>query len=116
MQNKGVSMATDSPPDMATLFTLYVQKRQRGQPMDSVVKELQDAAYRLPRDDRHQLGDLVNEWEEKYGGQMVAPPPPARVEPAPIPAPKPPPARPTANAPAFGTSFLDPSKLPGAQV
>ena len=113
-------MVAQSTPDMPTLFTLYVQKRQRGQSMDSVVKELQDAAYRLPRDDRHQLGELVTEWEEKYGSQANMSPqitPPSKSEPPPLPAVKQAlDIKPPTSAPAFGTRFLDPSKLPGAPV
>jgi transcription elongation factor Elf1 len=94
-----------------SLFTLYIRMRRQGQPMDDVVNKLQDSAQQLNREDRHQLGEIVTEWEDKFGrylqvpqvtqpASMVAPPAP----------PQPPPPRP-ANHRAFGTRMLDQSQI-----
>jgi predicted component of type VI protein secretion system len=84
--------------------------------MDDVVKDLQDNAQQLPRDDRQRLGQLVMEWEEQHGAEMK------QVAPAPRPTPEPVAMMPVTSGSAqqqpqlspmlFKTRFLDPSKLP----
>jgi len=98
--------------------------RQQGMSMDEVVNKLQEAAQQLPRQERHHLGDLVMEWEEKYGTD-----PRSSLPPTPVPQPvqstiapvkklEPPIRRlhtgrlPAQQPTAFGTRFLDPSKVP----
>jgi hypothetical protein len=113
--------------DKAALFKAYVKLRQYGYSMDEAVNKLQDAAQELPRKERHQLGNMVLEWEEKYGADpalsLQAAPTPVQAPPQAPPPPAPPsPAQPPiqrihANPPetrkqAFGTRFLDPSKVP----
>jgi len=86
--------------------------------MEETVNRLQEAAQQLPRDDRHQLGSWVMEWEEKYGKNPAlspAPePPPEKTTPSPpqisVKTPPPQPLQP-AKPTAFGTRYLDPSKI-----
>src|SRR5579871_1454785 len=107
-------MSVQSTQSLPNLFHRYVHLRQTGRSMDEVVNELQDAAYQLPREERKQLGQLVSEWEDKYGHQAVQAPPPPKPEPI-KPAITPVqqlPAQTPSSAP-FGTRFLDPSKLQG---
>jgi hypothetical protein len=83
--------------------------------MDTVVNKLQDAAQQLSRDDRHKLGDLVMEWEERYGehpnlspiSSTVTAEPPAVPPIQPI---RPQPPHPS-KPPAFGTRVLDPAQV-----
>ena len=116
--------------NLGSLFTLYIQMRQQGRIMDDVVSRLQDAAQQLPRDDRRRLGELVMEWEDKYGKDPRQSPVPTPVEePAPVsiiarvtaPVNAQPTAQPAVqpiaqpkqslNPAVFGTRFLDPAKL-----
>jgi predicted component of type VI protein secretion system len=113
---------------LGTLLTTYIQQRQQGHAMDDVVAAMQEAAQQLPRDDRRRLGELVLEWEERYGKNPLAAPAPTPAAPTPVPvAPAAPVIRPIAAPPAapatgsvavatrtpapFATKFLDPSKL-----
>lgn len=108
-------------PSLGSLFTTYVRMRQQGPSMEDVVNRLQDAAQQLSRDERHRLGDLVMEWEEKYGRNPKTAPVPIEATPKPSPQiPSPPPSTPIvtpmaqpapSRSAAFGTKFLDPSKL-----
>src|SRR5690242_4696952 len=72
---------------MSTLFAEYVARRNSGSTMDEVVQALQEAAYLLPREERHQLGKMVQEWEAK---NTAAPTP---VQEAPTPPSEQPPQR-----------------------
>jgi len=98
--------------------------------MDDVVGRLQDAAQQLPREDRHHLGDIVMEWEEKFGKnpnlspasypnpdpipvaptdiKSLRPPPPSAPPLQGTPSPARPPSPPP---PAFGTRLLDPAQV-----
>jgi len=108
---------TVSPPHVAefvspdsslvqSLFTLYIRMRRQGQPMDDVVNKLQDSAQQLNRDDRHQLGEIVTEWEDKFGRYLQLPT-------VTVSQPTPPPIQPhpPRNQHAFGTRMLDQSKI-----
>jgi hypothetical protein len=108
---------------LSNLFSQYVALRQSGKTMDEVVQVMQDLAYKLARDDRHQLGRLVQDWEDQNSGGQAAQTKTTK-QPAGegssnsgirrIAAPA---ANQAAQSPAaFGTRFLDPSKLPGASV
>ncbi len=111
--------------NISSLLATYIRLRQQGWTMDETVNRLQDAAQQLPRDDRHQLGNLVMEWEEKYGKdprQSPVPEPPVESDRVSfphsmvIPQQAPPPPAPQQSQPkpapnAFGTRYLDPSKL-----
>jgi len=98
---------------MSTVLADYIQLRRNGRSMDEAVNALHDAAFQLTREERKQLGQVVNEWETRYGAQPRSAPPMLKPDAAPSePAWLPKPASPT----PFGTSFLDPSKLPAALV
>ncbi|MHB8626200.1 MAG: FHA domain-containing protein [Aggregatilineales bacterium] len=83
------------------------------------MNKLQDAAQQLSRDERHRLGDLVMEWEEKYGKSPNLSPvptaepataaPSAEIKPL-VQQPRIQPAQPQ-NPPAFGTRMLDPTQI-----
>ena len=106
-------MATQAPLNMSAVLADYIQLRRNGRSMDDAVNELRDAAFQLSRDERKQLGQVVNEWEARYGAQPRSAPPmlkPDAVAPQPVV-----PQKQMSPAP-FGTTFLDPSKLPPAPV
>ena len=92
-----------------SLLTLYIRMRRQGQAMDDVVNKLQDSAQQLSRDDRHQLGELVTEWEDKFGRYLQAPAAAPQFS-SPQPA-QPPPLPPRPSTRAFGTRMLDQSKI-----
>ena len=119
---------------LTEIFAQYVSLRQSGLKMDDVVQSLQDAAYKLTRNDRHQLGKAVQDWEaeniaspnlarkgitrantETQPGRIIS-----RVSsPVALPPETPLPVRSrqaSTESPAFGTQFLDPSMLPGGSV
>ena len=91
------------PLTMSIVLADYIQLRRSGRSMDEAVNELTDAAFRLTREERKQLGQIVNEWEARYGANPRSAPPMAKPD-APV-------QKSTSPAP-FGTSYLDPSKLP----
>ena len=86
-----------------SLLTLYIRMRRQGQLMDDVVNKLQDSAQQLSRDDRHQLGELVTEWEDKFGRYLQLPTAAPVIQPPPLP--------PRPSARAFGTRMLDQSRV-----
>ncbi|SRR5258708_14156755 len=104
-------MPQQQAPVLADIFTAYISLRQGGASMDEAVEQLTPQADLLPRSERHQLGKLVTTWEAKNGAHFKpkrnpAPEPIAQGEAK---------AAPANQAPspvAFGTRFLDPSKLP----
>lgn len=106
-------MATQAPLTMSTVLADYIQLRRNGQSMDDAVNALRDAAFQLTREERKQLGQVVNEWEARYGAHPRSAPPMLKPDsPSQTAAPAPKQASPT----PFGTSYLDPSKLPSSLV
>lgn len=95
------------PLTLSTVLADYIQLRRSGRSMDDAVSEMTDAAFRLTREERKQLGQIVTEWEGRYGANPRSAPPMARpdapVQKQPTPAP-------------FGTSYLNPAKIPGAMM
>jgi predicted component of type VI protein secretion system len=84
--------------------------------MDDVVKDLQDSAQQLPRDDRRRLGELVMEWEEQHGTETKQTASAPRSIPEPVTmmsvTSRSGPQQPQPSPTLFKTRFLDPSKLP----
>src|SRR5579871_6740606 len=114
-------MAIQAPLTMSTVLADYIQLRRSGQSMDDAVNALREAAFALSREERKQLGQVVNEWEARYGAHPRSAPPmlkPDGQQSSAQPAPQKPPQQQTQSGGAtpFGTSFLDPSKLPASLV
>jgi hypothetical protein len=52
---------------VADIYTEYVKRRQNGGAMEDVVRELQPYADQLDKNERRQLGQLVQSWEANDG-------------------------------------------------
>ena len=52
---------------VADIYTEYIKRRQTGGAMEDVVRELQPYADQLDKNERRQLGQLVQSWEANDG-------------------------------------------------
>jgi FHA domain len=59
---------TNQPPyGVAEIYSEYISRRQGGDPVDDVIRELQPLADRLSKGERKQLGQLIQGWEARNG-------------------------------------------------
>ncbi len=52
---------------VADIYSEYISRRQSGDAMDDVIRELQSFADQLSKGERKQLGQLVQSWEARDG-------------------------------------------------
>jgi hypothetical protein len=86
---------------MMDIYSEYVKKRQSGNAMDDVIRELQPYADQLGKSERRQLGQLVQTWEANDGQNYK----PIQKRPAEQTHQPPPGATP------FGATYFVPSKI-----
>ncbi len=65
-------MSDQSVDNVMVIYAEYVKRRQRGSPMEDVIRELQPMADQLTRRERQQLSQFVQTWEgreeKRYSG------------------------------------------------
>src|SRR4051812_31922067 len=61
------SMSNQSPYGVAEIYSEYISRRQSGDPLEDVVRELQRYADQLSKGERKQLAQLVQGWEARDG-------------------------------------------------
>jgi hypothetical protein len=87
------------------IFTEYVRLRHSGWTMEDAVRDLQPLADQISKGQRQQLGQMVQNWEAREGGNFKGIPRHSERSTKPV-------FQPPPGAPPFGTKFLDASKLP----
>ncbi len=60
-------MSNQPPYGVAEIYSEYISRRQSGDPLEDVVRELQQFADELTRGERKQLAQLVQSWEARDG-------------------------------------------------
>jgi FHA domain-containing protein len=60
-------MSNQPPYGVAEIYSEYISRRQSGDPVEDVVRELQQFADQLSKGERKQLAQLVQGWEARDG-------------------------------------------------